>query len=631
MSARDAIASLLAPVAATLVVCTSLGAAAGIKVTAELDRNHVSLGQRAMLTVTVQGSQDAGNPDLGDMQGMQVLSAGRSTNVSIVNGSMTVVVSDRFVITPIKEGKLTIGPITVPVGGTKYSAGTLELDVSPGGNSNSAQGQGRGRAGPVQQEQVGNEGGSPVFVTARVSNNNPFQGEQVIYTFRFYRAVRVAGADLAMPEFDGFVSEDLGKQRDYQTVIKGRTYLVSEIRKALFPQEVGKVTIKAAKLTVKVAVRDRRRRRGNPFDDFFNDDFFNSPIDDFFGGTRLQTKVLSTGPVEMDVKPLPSEPRDFSGLVGDFGLKASLSKNEIKLGDSATLTLVVKGTGDVRAIPDPWRNTLDDFKVYPDKPTVRINRNGSRISGSKIFREALVPLKAGRLQVPRIYYKFFDPGAGQFKVASVGPFDINVLPSKGKEELKLTEVVSPLGGKVAVKVLGTDILPIHEGLNGLESQAVDISSLIPALFGIFLSPMVFLIVLLGRKRSRRLEEDKALRRRKSALSNAKKNLYVAARMASKGEKDKSLEMVSRTIKEYLGDMLNTGGGALTAYEADTILRELAVPGEKVKPVVGLLSELEGILYGGGTPGDSAQDAPKRALKAIKRLHRHLAKLGGKRR
>ena len=78
-----------------------------------------------------------------------------------------------------------------------------------------------------------------LFISAKVSTTTPFVGQEVIYVWRFYRRVRIGDAKLEPWDFSGFLVEDLGELREYQSTVNGVQYLVNEVRKSLFPQEVG--------------------------------------------------------------------------------------------------------------------------------------------------------------------------------------------------------------------------------------------------------------------------------------------------------------------------------------------------------------------------------------------------------
>ena len=100
----------------------------------------------------------------------------------------------------------------------------------------------------------------PVFVTASVSNTNPYVGEQVLFVWRFYYRARIADPRIDSLDLGEFLVEDLGEVRNLQATEGGVQYEVSEIRKALFAQRPGTFVIPPSRLTVQLV--QARRSRG---------------------------------------------------------------------------------------------------------------------------------------------------------------------------------------------------------------------------------------------------------------------------------------------------------------------------------------------------------------------------------
>ncbi len=87
---------------------------------------------------------------------------------------------------------------------------------------------------------------------------------------------------------------------------------MSEIRKALFAQRPGTITIPPSRLVVQLVQSSQPRRGIDPFDGV------SSPFDEFFGRMRTETVNLVTEPITVTARALPPAPAGFSGLVGDF-------------------------------------------------------------------------------------------------------------------------------------------------------------------------------------------------------------------------------------------------------------------------------------------------------------------------
>lgn len=548
---------------AAVVLLLSAGAATAQGITAQVDRTEATVEDRLVLTITIDGSQSA-QPTLPELSDFDVVTGGQSTQMSIVNGRASSSVSHSFFLIPKRSGTFVIGSASVELDGRTYSSRPITVRIL----ELSAQ--------PSEPRDL--------FLTARVSTTESYVGQQVVYTWRFYRRVRIGDARLEPVEFGGFVVEDLGEVREYQSTINGVSYLVSEFRKALFPQEEGQITIPASRLTCEVVVRSPQRRRRSLFEDFL-------------GNTTTQTKVLRSREITVEVKPLPAPPRGFSGLVGDFALEARVSQQDLKVGESATLRLTVKGSGNVQMIGEPVLPALPSFKIYDDKPQGSIERTGSKLTGYRAYRKALVPLEPGDLTIPSVALVYFDPDSGGYRTARTRPISLRVQPAEGQEELRLTESLSPGTGKLAVRILADDILPIYKGLDAVAPASLARRS--PALLagGLLAPPLLFLGTLMAHRRRQRFELDAGLRRRHRALRRAKRQLKEIGQAVAGGEQPLAARLASRCLREFIGDKLNLEGSALTPGEAGEELRSRGVPEELSAEVRRRLERLEAAQFG----------------------------------
>ncbi len=544
--------------------------AQGIEAT--INRAEATIEDQLLLTLTVQGSRKA-QPTLPDLSAFDVYPRGQSTQMSFINGQVTSSVSYNYLLVPRETGTLTIDAATVVVDGETYSSQPIRVRV----------------VGAQEQPQETRD----LFLSTKVSTTEPFVGQEVLYIWRFYRRVRIGDARLEPQDFAGFLVEDLGEVREYQSTVNGVQYLVSEIRKALFPQEAGSMIVPASRLTLEVLVR-----RGNRS---------NSVFDDFFGRATTETKVLRGREIELQVRPLPDPPADFSGLVGEFDVEARIGKTELQVGESATLKLTVRGSGNVQMIGQPQLPELPDFKTYDDRPTGSVERSGARLTGSRTFSTALVPLRAGDLLVPSVGLTYFDPTVGEFRQVRTAAIPLTVTPGEGKEDLNLTESLAPTTGKVAVRILADDLLPIHKGLEAVDPIWSRPSSSWVFWLGLLVPPLVFAGVFVTQRRRDRFASDSGLRRRHRALSRLRKALRSV---------DDS-ETASLCLRRYIGDKLGLEGGALTPDEVEANLRRRGVDEETVVASARLLDRLAAAQYG----GDSLQ--PTEAVAEIEALVKSL--------
>jgi len=546
-----------------LVWLVGFGLATGASaaaIVATIDRPEATVEDQLLLTVVIEGSRGA-RPILPEIPSFDVYPQGQSTQMSFINGRMSSSVTHNYLLVPKAAGVFEIGAVTTEVDGEILTSQPFQVRIL------------EASAQPQQRREL--------FITARVSTTNPFVGQEVVYIWRFYRRVRIGDARLEPQKFPGFLVEDLGEVREYKRTVNGVEYLVSEIRKALFPQELGSFVIPASRLTCEVVLRDPRRPR--------------SIMDDFFGAARTETKVLRSGEIDIEVRPLPAPPVGFSGLVGNFAVEASLSKQQVKVGESATLRLRVSGTGNVPLIGEPDFAELPAFKIYPDQPERSINRSGSSLSGSRTFSKALVPLQPGDWVIPPVEILYFNPETATYQTARTAEIPLSVSPAAGDEDLHLTESIAPNTGKVAVRILADDILPIYGELDAVSRSSDSRRSTLLFLLALMAPIGLYFSARFVQQRRRRMRHDLAFQRRRVALRRARRELDRVAGIDP--DPEAMAQSTSLCLRQYIGDKLGLEGGALTPSELDESLRAQGVGEALSSETRDLLERLEAAHFG----------------------------------
>ncbi len=530
-----------------------------VSVRAFVDRNHVTLGESLQLTISVKGG--SGDADITPIRDFKVVSRGTSTSINYVNGQMSREVLYNYALIPLKEGRLRIPPLTVKSDGKNFRTREISIQVSKRAQSNAQN--------------------RDVFVEARISNPNPYEGEQIIYTFRFYRAVQIArGANFQKPDFTAFTAKSVEDEKSYETVSGGRKYHVTELTYVLLPLKAGARVIEPAILECGVVLRSQRRSR-SLFDSFFNDN------------TNLDHRILRTESVKVNVKPLPPYEGDgnFSGLVGQFGIRTDLESASLKIGDSTTLSVTLQGTGNIMDAASPEINVPDAFKVYKDNPEDDIRLSSQGYKGKKIFRTALVPIQEGNYSLDPIRLVYFDVSQGRYVTRSTKPLSLSVSPSDKKDTLEVFS--APASDKKAMKkkveFTGRDILPLKENLDALEAQ-VPLSLTRFVLF--LLGPLIACLVIRTALLSTQKHDDPAT----VMAKKAEKALNDACRTDASGE-----EFLSCLHKSLISVILSKAGAkgeSLTYAEAEEILHSQGYPEEAVKSATSLLEKIDSAQYSG---------------------------------
>ncbi|MDY6987039.1 MAG: BatD family protein [Thermodesulfobacteriota bacterium] len=552
---------LLSSLVFIILPCAANGA---VSVTMQLDRKEATLADSVKMIISVAGARESDSkPAVHGLETFHVTGGGTSSRLEIINGQVSAGIDFTYLIQPKRTGTFEIGPAEITIDGRVVRSNKKTLKISPPSRtSGAAQG--------------------PLFLTATLSPNQVYVEEQTIYTLKLFRQTRVSDISLALPEQEHLSFKQLGKPLEYQSVHGGQSYQVLEVRFAVTASSEGPYSIRPSTMNLTV-YQPRTRSRRTPFDD------------PFFSFSAGRPMALSSEPVKVKVLPLPVQgrPADFSGLVGTFQLESKLEPTEIRAGESATLTVLLKGLGNVHRLPDLEMPELDHTKVYADQPVLEVETDQQGMGGSKTMKWALVPEKEGLYHIPPLTVSFFDTKSRQYRSIGTSPFSFSVLPGQEKERAVAADfergetTKGPV--KLAVKELGRDILPVHTSVKDMEpALGVGPQGLLPWI--LLTAPFVVYGVAFCGKRLRK-DSDKA-----SALAKAKKAAGVLIKKCRKGEL--SSGDLGEAIRGYLNDRLGLSLGSLTPREAFEILQSRGVRPASSQRLQAFLQRLEDDVYSG---------------------------------
>ena len=543
-----------------------------IQVLATVDRTKITLDDSIQLSVTIKGTQNTPPPELPSLPNFRITSGGTSSSTQIVNMERSVSITHNYRLTPMTIGQFKIGPARIRANKKVYLTQPINILVKKS-------------TAPIQT------GNRPVFLESTVSNKEAYVGEQLIYSFKLFYRVEAKNFDLNMPfGVSHFQKEELGKAKSYQSVVNGIQYHVQEVSVALFPIKPGKAEIPPATLEFDIYHRPQNRSNRGPFSQFFNDPFFSQ-------GTRAEHKTLRTKPISIKVLPLleKGKPEDFKNIIGNFNIIANLGKDDLEVGDTTTLTITVSGNGNLRGVSFPEPDLEKLFKIYPDQPEFNQTVIGNQITGKKVFKFALVPLKPGVFKLPAFTLNYFDPTIKDYRQAQTHPIEVNVRPSSSQETLNLVQSNSPghIIAKPKIEILAEDILPLHTTLDDFNNinTKINASTVLEFTF----PTIFFLICAFFIQQKKRLATDMAFYRSQKAYKTASQKLESLTHSKNLDSKEFASEL-SEILRGYIGDKLNMKGKAITAAEVEYKLKKLDYQTNQVNITRNLLEKCDALQY-----------------------------------
>jgi len=532
------------------VIFALIPMAVAAEVALQIDTRELVVGQAVPVTLQVINGRSNGAPELPVGEGLLAQYQGQSQKHTIVNFESTRIVEYNYQLAATLEGSWQLGPVNLVVDGEPMSAGAIQIDVG---------------APPVDH------GEQPVM--ASVTDETPVLGQVVVYRFQFKHDQPVINARWGRPEFPGLVEEVHAEatQREYQMIQDGRPHTIQTIEVPLVAAGTGTHTISPATLTAQFRTERKRRSR--------------RPVDDLFGGSpfglrgNTESRSFATEPVQLEVSPLPTEdqPPEFAGLVGHFKIRMKAGETTIKLGESATLELVIVGDGTLAGFKFPSAPAGAGFRVYDDAPEIKTRVLDGRFRSSMTVRRAVVPEEAGKITIPAVALVTYDPSKEAYVTVRARPVHLDVLP--GEEGAGEVASFADQSGdnREAVASLDEDILPVS-----VDGTIAD-RTLLGALPGLVALPSIpalgwLLLTLVGVFKKRTVDPWVALKRRLRSLPADE-----AGRLAA-------LEDIFR---EAAGIRLGVPAPSLDADQVASLGDEAA----------SIYADLDRVRYGGGSAHD----------------------------
>ena len=541
---------------------------AEVSVELRLDRHEATTADSIRMVVSVSGTRDSDlRPQIAGIESFHLTSRGTSSRIQIINGKVDAGVDYTYFIHPKRTGSFQIGPASVRADRKTYNSNTVSLKIA-------------------EKARVTGIDRGPLFLTAQVSSTKIYVEQQVIYTLKFYRRVKVSDLSLSLSDMEHIVYKQLGKPLEYESVYNGKRYQVVEVSHAVIASKDGDYSIEPARMTM--TVYESSRRSGHSF---FDDPFFSSGRPVTLAGETLKLHVM----------PLPKagRPTDFSGLIGDFEIGSALSPSQIKEGESATLTVVVSGRGNVKRIPDLTIPEIEHVKVYADQPELELDTDRKGLIGSKTMKWAFVPESKGDYKIPPVSVSFFNTARGQYEVLKTLPLSLSVLPGEKDRQIASIDIMkgetAQKSAKEGIKTIGYDIFPVHASIKlmdkGLQTRSIRLMlfAALPAPFLVYVA--VFSWLRLKSRSKKAFALTKARKAAKTFMKNCEKGKLVPADLHG-------------AIRSYLNDRFGLTLGSITPQEALEILVSRGVKLDTAEKTKSVLHGLEDAIYTGSKKNET---------------------------
>jgi hypothetical protein len=373
-----------------LWICESVAAAPEAR--AWLDRNSMHIGETVTLNVEVTGDTGAKQPDFSVLQNdFEMLGTQSQTSMSIVNGDSNSKLLWAVGLQPKRAGALTVPAFAI--GNAKTQAVTLNVL-------------------PAQAGAVG-KAGDDVFVDAEATPRSPYVQQEVRLTVKLFYALNLTDGNLDDPKVEGLVVRKLGQDSNYTAEVDHRRYRVVERHYAISAENSGALEIPA------IAFRGHAFGPGD--------------LNSFF--SRGQGISAQSEAITLDVRARPPESGSDVWLPAQsltLSAEGVDANSSVHAGEPLTLTLRLKAQGlGFEQLPELKLPKIDGADIYPDKEATQNRDDGSWQYGTRERKFAIVPSRAGTLQIPAVSIAWWDTAHDRAAISQVPSLRIPVSPAQG--------------------------------------------------------------------------------------------------------------------------------------------------------------------------------------------------------
>ena len=360
-----------------------------------VDRTEIESDETLQLTVTYSGQAVTGEPDFSLLKrNFEILSNNRQQQYSWVNGETKSSTDWKILLLAKRQGQLTIPALKFK----GHSSKAIRVSVRPANKANN---------------KAGNQ---PVFIQTSIDKNSAYIQEQIILSHRLHYSVPLQ--DISISEFDipDAVIQQVSEER-FNKSINGKNYSIIEIKFALFPQNVGKLSIPSQRFTAF--------------------ETSNSQFGGFFSrGNRL---ARLTEEKIIDILPRPSHISASQWMPSSqLKLEQTWSNKSASLtaGEPITRTIKITALGLTAAQIQPLPNIENTaLKLYPDQAVLEDKQTNRGILGIRSESVAIVPNQAGKFTLPSIEVKWWDTVNNRMQTSRLPEKTFTVIAAKNTPQI----------------------------------------------------------------------------------------------------------------------------------------------------------------------------------------------------
>lgn len=510
-----------------------------LRIDSYVNKSKIGLNDRLQFTIEISGEKAnrVTEPQLPEIKGFRNLGSSTSTSssVSIINGKMQSEYTRKYTYTLVPKaiGKYIIPPITIRFDKQTYTTTTITVEVVEGTTEPPPT---AGNFRSNQSRPTADSFEDNLFLIAEIEKKDYWENEPITVNYTLYTRYNITNISFGEePNFSGFWKEDVFtpsqinfERKKYNGVLYNAMLLKTIL---LFPTQSGKNEIPSMELLV-----DIRTEPTSFFD---------------FGSTKQYS--IKSKPLRINIRELPTtgKPSNFTNAVGRFSLESKISQTELKVGDSFTYTLALKGEGNLKQFDIPTLPEIRHLRFLDPEITNEINPDQK--SGTKTIKYLVIAQEQGVFTIPPLEFSYFDPQQGRYRTLKSQSYSLNVAEGN-------SSFISSSTAQSLVQAEGKDIGFIIKNTT-LENKVIWFDSILYWLI-LFLMLLALPTSLIYVRQKEKMQANTDYQRQRRADKVLKKYM----KQATEYYKDKEIKFYTAAqtgLSSYLCDKLHIPRGSST--------------------------------------------------------------------
>lgn len=501
------------------------------KFSVSLDRNVISLGDSAVLSMSFEDCDPGGPPDIPPIANLSLGGRSSQESYSLIGASMSRKTVYSVELHPNKDGNFTIPSLEASAGGMHLRSRPITLRVL------------RGQV-PGPDGETGT-----AFVRIVPSTNVIYLGQTLAVVVQCYCQDNVGNIQLPQFTSDNFIVAELPSSHQHASRVQvgNSAYNLFNFATTATAIKTGNYALGPATWTLTV------------FGGQHN----------FFGWSESHQATFTSDAPEIRVMPVPTNgaPPGFNGAMGNFSLaQCDAAPTSVGVGDPITLKIRISGHGafDTVTLPSNEGAAWREFKTYP--PSAKFETSDPmQIDGSKYFEQVITPENAEVKEIPPFVFSFFDPDKNEFRTLTHAAIPLTVHATAATPQ---PTVISTGAPPPDAQQQGEEIVHIKPMLGNATAAAPALIQQPGFLAWQALPPLAWIGALLFRKQKERLANNPRLRRQRHVAGLVRQGMTDLGRAAAANDADKFYATVLRVLQEQLGERLDLPAPAITEAVLD---------------------------------------------------------------